>query len=582
MNENFKRLFKKYSSPYKGMFAGSIGLSVLSVVLGMLPYLAAVKMTVYLISGQKSMQYLSFWCAAAALGYILKVIFSGWSTSISHKATFTTIRDIRKQLVAKLSRMPMGNILDTPSGQFKDTIVDRAESLETPLAHLLPEMTANILVPLLILAYLFVLDWRMALLSLVTIPVAMVFMMGAMKTYPEKYKESVKTNRDMTNAIVEYVNGIEVIKAFSQSASSYKKYSDAVVRNASYFYQWMKSCQWYMASYNTICPAVLISVLPIGFLFFLNSSLPAADFITVIILSLGVVGPIIAATGYVDQLAGVGTIANEICGILDAPELIRPDKEVLIKDLNIRLERVCFSYREDSPEKALNGVSLSITPGTVTALVGPSGSGKSTIAKLIAGFWDVSEGRITLGGRDIREIPQWQLADKIAYVAQDNYLFDDTIRENIRMGKKAAADREVEEAAKAAGCDIFIRKLENGYDTRVGDAGGRLSGGERQRIAIARAMLKNAPVVILDEATAYIDPENEAVIQSAVARLVKGKTLLVIAHRLSTITDSDQIVVVKDGVIASTGKHSELLNKSGLYREMWEAHIGAKDGDLKC
>ena len=302
------------------------------------------------------------------------------------------------------------------------------------------------------------------------------------------------------------------------------------------------------------------------------------DFITVIIISLGIIGPILAASNYMDSIAAMGTVVGEVCGILDEEELVRPMEKVKLKDLTIEMNQVTFSYHTDKKE-ILHGITLKIRPGTVTALVGPSGSGKSTIAKLIAGFWDVGGGEITLGGCDLKKIPQNQLADHIAYVSQDDYLFDDTVRENIRMGRKGATDAEVEQAARDAGCDEFIRELEQGYDTRVGSAGGHLSGGERQRIAIARAMLKDAPISILDEATAYLDPENEAVLQTAIGKLVSGKTLIVIAHRLSTITNSDQIVVVKEGEIEDIGRHDELLHRSPLYQEMWNAHIGAKDGD---
>lgn len=246
-----------------------------------------------------------------------------------------------------------------------------------------------------------------------------------------------------------------------------------------------------------------------------------------------------------------------------------------MKDLTIELKDVKFSYDKES--QILNGVNLRINPGTVTAFVGPSGSGKSTITKLIAGFWDVTEGSISIGNINIKEIPQKQLMEQIAYVSQDNYLFDDTIRENIRMGKTTATNEEIEVAAKASGCHEFIMKLEKGYNTVVGGAGGHLSGGERQRIAIARAMLKDAPIVILDEATAYTDPENEAIIQESVGKLVVNKTLIVIAHRLSTVIDSDKLVVVKNGKIVAEGTHKQLLADCKLYRSMWEAHVDAKD-----
>ena len=568
----------RFAGPYKGRYALSICLSVLGVASGLVPYYAAAQMLIGLIGTERSFSFYIFWGTVAAVGYLAKSTFAILSTSVSHTATFLALRDIRKQIVDKFSRMPMGTLLNTPSGQLKDTLVDRVEGLETPLAHLLPEMSANVLVPVFIVVYLFVLDWRMALISLITIPVGMVFMATILKTYPQQYEGSVKINQRMNNAVVEYVNGIEVIKAFNQSAASYGKYSDAVHENADYFYKWMKSCQWAMASYNAICPAVLITVLPAGVLFYAAGSITSANLITIIILSLGIVGPLIAASNFADSLGMVGTVVNEIAALLDGPELVRPTQPVSLDSQEIRLNDVSFSYNNDG-DNAIQHIDLTIKPGTVTALVGPSGSGKTTITKLIAGFWDVGAGSITLGGKDLRTIPQKQLADQIAYVSQDNYLFDDTIRENIRMGRLSASDAEVEEVAKAAGCDAFIRRLENGYDTNVGGAGGHLSGGERQRIAIARAMLKNAPIIILDEATAYIDPENEAVVQQAVSKLVAGKTLIIIAHRLSTITDSDQIVVMKDGSISGIGTHDELLKTSELYREMWQAHIGAKDGE---
>lgn len=563
---------------HKKKYVLSVVLAIIGVAAGIVPYFAVARILIALIDGSRELSFYAGYCLVAAVGYLLKVLFSIWSTSVSHTATYKVLREIRRKLISKLSRLPMGDILDTPAGQLKDTIVDRVEGLETTLAHLVPEMTANALIPVALLIYLFVLDWRMALVTLITLPLGMCFVSIMYRTYPAKYEGSIQASRQMNNAVVEYIGGIEVIKAFNQSAKSYKRYTDAVNYDASYFYNWMKSCQWPMSAYTAICPATLLTVLPIGFLFYANGSLATTDFITVIIISLGIVGPILAVSNYVDNLAILGTVVNDVCAILDKPELIRPTKEVPLDDLTVQLQKVTFSYHADNKE-ILHGIDLEIKPGSVTALVGPSGSGKSTITKLIAGFWDVSSGSITLGGYNLKEIPQKQLAEKIAYVSQDNYLFDDTVRENIRMGRKGATDADVEQAAKAAGCDSFIRGLEKGYDTVVGGAGGHLSGGERQRIAIARAMLKNAPIVILDEATAYLDPENEAVLQTAIGKLVAGKTLIVIAHRLSTITNSDQIVVVKDGVIDSVGTHDELLLKSPLYQEMWSAHIGAKDGE---
>ena len=562
----------------KKQYVRSIILAVIGVAAGMLPYFAVARMVIALLSGVAERAYYGRWCLIAAAGYLLKVLFSIWSTSVSHTATYKTLREIRKTLISKLSRLPMGDILDTPAGQLKDMIVDRVEGLETTLAHMVPEMTANLLIPICLLVYLFVLGWRMALVSLITLPVGMAFVSVMARTYPAKYEGSVQVSRQMTNAVVEYIGSIEVIKAFNQNAKSYQRYTDAVNADAAYFYNWMKSCQWPMSAYTAICPATLLTVLPIGFLFYANGSLSTPDFITVIVLSLGIIGPILAVSNYVDSLAILGTVMGDIGSLLDKPELVRPAKEVEFRDLTIELRDVTFSYAANGKE-ILHGVDLTIRPGSVTALVGPSGSGKSTIAKLIAGFWDVSGGSILLGGQELKNIPQRQLAGMIAYVSQDNYLFGDTIRENIRMGRRGATDTDVENVARAAGCHDFIMGLEHGYDTVVGGAGGHLSGGERQRIAIARAMLKDAPIVILDEATAYLDPENEAGVQSAIGRLVAGKTLIVIAHRLSTVTNSDQIVVVKDGRIEASGTHEELLACSKLYQQMWNAHIGAKDGE---
>lgn len=564
----------------KPMYVISVILAILGVGSGIVPYFAVGKMIVALLDGQREMRFYTVWCVIAVAGYLLKVLLSIRSTSISHTATYRVLKDIRKQMLTKLTKLPMGVILDTPSGTLKNIIVDRVEGLETTLAHMIPELSANILIPVLLIIYVFMLDWRMALVSLITLPVGMCFVMLMFKTYPAMYEGSVVASKKMNDAVVEYVNGIEVIKTFNQSAKSYQKYADAVNYDASYYYNWMKSCQWPMAAYTAICPATLLSVLPIGFLFYLSGSLAVADFIQIIIISLGIIGPILAASNYTDSIAAMGTVVGEIFELLDAEELVRPQQDAKMEGTAIEMHQASFSYRE-SGEEVLCGVDLNICPGTVNAFVGPSGSGKSTIAKLIAGFWDVSGGEILLGGRNLKELSQKQIAESIAYVSQDNYLFDDAVMENIRMGRPDADDDEVIAATKAVGCDEFIRGLENGYQTRVGGAGSHLSGGERQRIAIARAMLKDAPIVILDEATAYLDPENEAVLQNAIAQLVKGKTLIVIAHRLSTIIQSDRIFVVEEGRIKDQGRHEELLRTCALYQEMWQAHMGTKDGETE-
>ena len=337
----------------------------------------------------------------------------------------------------------------------------------------------------------------------------------------------------------------------------------------------MRRCNIYFCLAMSIFPATMIAVLPIGGLLFRAGTLDAGTFIQVILFSVGLIAPLITVMSYGDDLAKLSTIIGEVTSLLTLEDMKRPDTSASRpQSKDIKLKDVTFGYHE---KEVLHGINLEIREGTVNALVGPSGSGKSTIARLVASLWDVSGGSITLGGVDIRKLTQEDYHRYIAYVSQDNFLFDTTVMENIRMGKQNATDAEVMEAAKACGCHAFILGLENGYDTVVGGAGGHLSGGERQRIAIARAMLKNAPIIILDEATAFTDPENEAMIQSAVAKLTKGKTLIVIAHRLSTITNSDQIFVVEDGKIRTSGTHEELLAQDELYAQMWRSHISVRD-----
>ena len=557
-------MIMQYAEQYKGKYVCSVVLAVISVIFGMLPYFAVAKMVTAMISHEeKDISFFAVWCIAAAAGYIAKGIFNGLSTSISHTATYLTMKEIRQKLIAKLTRMPMGTILSSPSGHYKDVIVDRVEGIEVPLAHLLPEMTANVLAPVLMLIYLLTLDWRLALLSLVSVPVGMAVMSTTMKSYGENYGKSVEIGGRMTNAIVEYMGGIEVIKAFSQGERSYEKYESAVNDNAAFFYGWMKSAQWAMSAYNAITPSVLLTVLPFGSLFYASGSFSAGAFVTMIILSLGLLEPLIAAMNYTDNIARVGTVMGQINDVLSSPEINRTDKNTDINGNTIEFKNVTFSYDGDSD--ALKNICLTIPEGKVTALVGHSGSGKSTVAKLIAGFWDVSEGELLIGGQNVRDIPFESQTERIAYVEQNNFLFDETVMENNRKGKADAADEDVITAAKAAGCDEFIRGLDKGYQTVVGSAGSHLSGGERQRIAIARAMLKDAPIVILDEATAYIDPENEDRLQAAIEALMKDKTIIMIAHRLKTVRKAEQILVLDGGHIVQKGTHAELAEQDGIY-----------------
>ena len=575
---------KKASSPmawvlgqtgnHGGEYILSVALAVIGVGFSIAPYFAVIEIVKALMAGNKELGFYLTRCAIMALLWLGRVLCHALSTATSHKATFAVLGEIRKRCTEKLTRMPLGTVLEQSSGALKNTLIERIDSIETTLAHIVPEFTANLLIPIIILVYIFTIDWRMGLAALATVPLGMfcyVFMMAGSSKF---YEHTVTATKALNDTAVEYIGGIQVIKVFGKTKSSYDRFVHDAYEAAHSFIDWMRASILPFTFAMVIMPATMVSVLPIGGLLVKGGSLHPQDFVTIIILSVGVITPIITMMSYSDDFRTMGTIFGEVRSILDAPEMTRPESGTVPTENDLMLENVHFSYKN---KEVLHGISLAIPEGSFVALVGPSGSGKSTIARLIASLWDVNEGRITLGGTDIRQIPQDIYADKIAFVSQDNYLFNMSVRENIRLGKPGATDAEVEEAAKRSGCHDFIMSLENGYDTLVGASGGHLSGGERQRISIARAMLKAAPIVILDEATAYTDPENEAVIQRSVSQLTQGKTLIVIAHRLSTIVDADRIYVIRSGNVDDSGTHEELLSHHGLYEAMWKAHREVRD-----
>ena len=565
------RLWQLGREHHGGLIA-AIFCAVAGVLLGLLPYLSEGRILVALLTGQQDWNFYLLWCMVALGGYLAKTLLYNLALSLSHKATFQILRDIRKMVLSKMPRLPLGDILDTSSGRLKQIVVDQVESMETTLAHLLPEMTSNLLAPVCVLVYLFTLDWRMALLSLVSIPVGMAFMMAIMGSYGKDYQGAVETTQAMNETIVEYIGGIEVIKAFNQGKNSYEKFSSRVRANAAYYYNWMKKCQFGMALAYAIAPTTLITVLPVGWIFYTDGSLSAEVFLTTIILSMSIVGPLIAAMGFVDNLAKVGTIVGSVDEILLKPEQDHGTQPAQLGKPDIALDHVSFGYAQD--KEILHNISLTIPAGSLTALVGPSGSGKSTIAKLIAGFWDVTEGRITLGGVDVKTVEPETLFKNYAIVFQDVMLFDETVMENIRLGRGDATDEEVMAAARAAQCEEFIQRLPQGYQTNIGENGSALSGGERQRISIARALLKNAPIVLLDEATASMDAESETLIQDALSVLLKDKTVMVIAHRMRTVANADKIVVLDDGKVSEMGTPAELMKKGGLYAHLVELQQG--------
>ena len=564
-----------FAGQKKKRYIASVCLTVTGAAFQILPFFVMARVIGRLLAGSRELPAYLADCALMAAFWLLRVIFHSLSTSQSHQAAFAVLGSIRRQGLEKLARMPLGDVQARGSGELKNILVERVDSMEPTLAHVIPEMSSNAAVVLATFAYLPILGWRMALASLIPLPLGMAFFALMMAGYNKNYARTVAATNALNDTAVEYIGGIEVIKVFGKARSSYERFAAAARECAQSYIDWMNKSNFYFTFAMNIMPATLLTVLPIGGLLMKGGTLAAGQFVLIVILSMGLITPIIGCMKFTDDLAKVGTILSQVTDILTAPELERPEADRQeIRGSTVALHDVRFGYKE---KEVLHGVSLTFREGTVNALVGPSGSGKSTIAKLIASFWDVNSGSITVGGADIRNIPAEHYHRLVAYVSQDNFLFDNTVRENIRMGRPDAADAEVEQAARDCGCYDFIQGLEKGFDTVVGSGGGRLSGGERQRIAIARAMLKNAPIVILDEATAYTDPENEAVIQESVARLVRGKTLIVIAHRLSTIADADQIVVVSDGAIAATGTQAELLQTCPLYRTLWNAHIASRD-----
>ena len=395
-----------------------------------------------------------------------------------------------------------------------------------------------------------------------------------MASTPKYYPATIEKTKALNAVAVEYIGGIEVIKAFGQSGTSYGKFVKAAKEGADCFIEWMRKENFWQNFGMACFPATMLGLLPSGVIYCMNGTLSFADFIVLIILSLGTVTPLVTVFAYTDDISKVGEILSDIADIMDEKDLKRPESAASVpKDHGIILKNVHFTYKD---KEVLHGINMEIADGTVNALVGPSGSGKSTIARLIASLWDVDSGEITIGGVNIKDMPLEEYNKHVAYVSQENYLFDQTVMDNIRMGKEGASDEEVIEAAKKCGCHDFIMSLENGYQTVCGGSGGHLSGGERQRISIARAMLKDAPIVILDEATSYTDPESEAVIQGALSRLTAGKTLIVIAHRLSTIADADRIFLIHDGCVEAEGKQEELLASSPLYKSMWESHMAVR------
>lgn len=575
--DNWVKILFSFAAPCKGKMALSVFCAILSVAGGFIPFWAVYEILLAFINQNVTLNGILIWCLVGAAGYLLRVACHGISTILAHISAYTILEGIRFKIADRLMKAPLGEVMGRRIGYLKNIIMDKVEDLEPPLAHMIPELTSNLLLPVAIFIWMLVIDWRMGLAVLISPVLAMIPMFFLMRNYNSQYAAYMEANNHVNSIIIEYVEGIEVVKAFNQSTSSYEKFVNAVQSFKEFTLAWFKSTWKSMNLMMAIMPTTLLGVLPVGLLLVQNGSISPAELAMGIILSLSIVGPLMKATTFINEAKSMEYAVEAANELLNLPVLPDSGKIVSIPHNDIALKHVTFSYDGSEQNEVLHDVNLELPEGSFTALVGPSGGGKSTIARLIARFWDVTGGSITIGGKNVKELSIRQLSELVSFVTQDNFLFNCSLKENIRLGNPNATDEEVYAAAKAACCDEFIVRLDKGYDTPAGDAGKRLSGGEKQRIAIARAILKNAPIVILDEATAFTDPQNEDKIQKSIMALSKGKTLLVIAHRLSTIQNADQIVVLKKGRIVDCGKQEELLKRCPLYADMWKAHIGAKN-----
>lgn len=556
-----------FMKPHMDKYVISTIISLLSVVASLCAYVFVGKIAGAIFTGGGVTRIIIIFLAIAVLCKLINAVFMNWSTWISHNAAYLTLKDIRLGISEKMMKLPIGYFEGNGSGRLKSMMVDHIEQMEKTLAHMIPEFTANITGPLILLVWSFFIDWRVSLCAILWIGLGLGISMGMMKDYNKKYSGQIAAAKSMNQAVVEYVNGIEVIKNFGRFDDCYGKYKDKVFGHAQYNINWLKDSRTFTALGMAIAPFSVFPVLISGLIFYSKGTLDAASLFLLVVITFGIFGPLMKSMSYFDNVAQMGTNAREIRDVLSHSEVKRGSRTD-INGNDIELRNVSFSY-DGSEEKALDDISVKIPAGSMLALVGPSGSGKSTVAKLIAGYWDPGSGDILIGGEAVSSFTQEVLNQRTAYVEQETFLFDMSIMENIRMGRPLATDEEVMETAKHAGCHGFISELPEGYHTTVGEAGGKLSGGERQRIAIVRAMMKNAPIIILDEATASADPENETAIQNALSAATKDKTLIVVAHRLSTIVSADQIAFVKDGMILCMGGHEELMENCTEYKLMW-------------
>ncbi|EFR33857.1 TPA: ABC transporter ATP-binding protein [Streptococcus pyogenes] len=554
-----------------GQILSSVIIAVIGVFCSVVPYFALAKITQNIAISNTDLEFYIRPILLILGGLIGSVIFHEISTLISHNLAFRIIEDERKKLVRKINRLSMGEIEKRSSGEWTQFMVETLNKIEQPIAHVIPEVIANLIIPIALVVIIFIMDWRIGIANLITLPLGVLFSILMMGGYEEKSRNYQEAAKNMNTTAVEYIRGIQVIKAFNKSASSYGKFVDAVNSNRDSMLNWYLSVCFYMTAAMEVLPSTLLFVLPASLYLYMNGSIEVGNLIMCVLLSYACYKPLIKAMSHMDTMANVRVVIDEIKNVMELPELERGNGEEKIRSYDINFENVCFAYNDK--KKVFDNLSFSAKENKLTAIVGYSGGGKSTIAKLIAGYWNINKGKITIGNVNLKDVSLEKNMELVTYVSQENYLFRKSIIDNMRMANQNASIEEIKDACKKASCHDFIMSLPNGYETIIGESGSNLSGGERQRLTIARALLKDSPIVLLDEATAYSDPDNEAEIQKSIDALVENKTVIMIAHRLSTIIGADKIIVLNNGEIEAEGTHKELLGKSETYAKMWKSHI---------
>jgi ATP-binding cassette subfamily B protein len=539
-------------------------------------FIVSLVLGAFLGGAMPSLAYLGGMAAVVFVCLLLRHWLNGRGLSASHELAYLTLAGLRRRVAAKMLKMSMGDIQSYGAGAAKKNFVENIEEMELILAHAIPEGFANLFSFAIVILTMFIVDWRMALSALAVIILGFIPAMAMVSDGLKRMKPWYAANEKMTATIIEYISGMEVIKVFGQQSRSFKRYSDSVENYRQNTALWYKSCFVYMTTYNIVMPAALLIMLPIGALLYLGGTLALPALVLSLLLGMSIGIPALRLINFIPMFPQLSYKSKKIEAMFDIPNLPEGEKQAPARH-DIIFENVSFAYNKT---EVIKNVSLAIPENSVTALIGESGAGKSTLAKLLLRFWDIKEGAVKIGGVDIREMPMDALTQNISYVSQDNFLFNTSIMENLRYGKPEAADEEIFAMAKAAQCHDFIMETEKGYNTIAGIGGDKFSGGQKQRLCIARAMLQNAPVVVLDEAMSFADPENEDKIQEALSKLIAGKTVIIIAHRLSTITEADNIVLLDKGAISDQGKHADLLSRSALYQKLWNAHVESMEWNI--